>query len=379
MVPRANGGVIRLAVPHVDEADIESVAATLRSGYLVQGERVRAFEEQVRTTVGTQHAVAVSNCTAALHLALLALDVGPGDSVAVTTYSWPATANVIALCGAEPLFVDIDPRTYNLDPERLEAVLASRNVKVVMPVHAFGGMADMPRILALAARSGAAVVEDAACALGARLDDRPAGSWGVMGCFSFHPRKAVTTGEGGAITTDDAHLARRLSTLRNHGLDPAAAAPDFVLPGYNLRLTEFQAALGLTQMGKLACIIERRRVLASRYDTLFAGSGVTVPHVRQPTAHVYQSYVVLLPEDAAPRRSEIIVAMRERGIEVTIGTYHMPLTSYFRRHRAFAPGHFPATDDVAARAVSLPIHSFLDTQQQERVAAELLALLEPSR
>ena len=185
--------MIRLAVPHVDETDIESVAETLRSGYLVQGERVRAFEEKVRAAASTQHAVAVSSCTAALHLALLALDIGRGDCVAVTAYSWPATANVIALCGAEPLFVDVDPRTYNLDPEPLGAVLASRNVKVVMPVHAFGGMADMPRILALAARSGAAVVEDAACALGVRLDDRPAGSGAVTGCFSLHPRKAGTT------------------------------------------------------------------------------------------------------------------------------------------------------------------------------------------
>ena len=368
--------MIRLAVPHIDEEDIEAVAAVLRSGCLVQGERVRAFEERVRSYVGTQHAVAVGNCTASLHLALLALEVGPGDQVAVTTYSWPATANVVALCGAEPVFVDIDPRTYNLDAERLETVLRGhQRVKAVLPVHAFGGMADMPRILELASRSGAAVIEDAACALGARLDGRAAGSWGQAGCFSFHPRKAVTTGEGGIITTDDGALARRLRMLRNHGIDPAAFTPDFVLPGYNLRLTEFQAALGMTQMDKLESIIGCRRALAARYDGLFAESGLDVPTALHETAHVYQSYVVLLPEGLAPRRAEIIDALRTCGIETTIGTHHMPLTTYFQRWGGFAPGDFPVTDAIAARALTLPLHSFLEAEQQERVAAELLALV----
>src|SRR5215207_7433580 len=251
--------MIRLMVPSIEEDDIQAVSEVLRSGYLVQGPRVKAFEEQLASYVGTRHAVAVSNCTAALHLSLLALGIGSGDRVAVTAFSWPATANVIALCGAEPSFVDIDPETYNLDPLKLEHVLEGTNgIKAVLVVHAFGGMTDMFRIADIAARYDVPVIEDAACALGADLQGQQAGTWGLMGCFSFHPRKAVTTGEGGMVSSNDDRLSRRLRVLRNHGQDPDSSTPDFVAPGYNLRLTEFQAALGITQLSKLERIVERR-------------------------------------------------------------------------------------------------------------------------
>ncbi|HEX8686992.1 MAG TPA: DegT/DnrJ/EryC1/StrS aminotransferase family protein, partial [Pyrinomonadaceae bacterium] len=264
--------MIRLAVPSIGEEDLAAVREALASGYLVQGARVAAFEEAVAVYVGARHAVAVSNCTSALLLALMALGVGPGDRVGVTTYSWPATANVIALCGAEPVFVEIDAATYNMDPGRLEEALACHELKAVLPVHAFGLLADMPAIMGLADRYGLAVVEDAACALGAAADGRQAGAWGALGCFSFHPRKAVTTGEGGVVTTDDDAAARRLRALRNHGLDPAAPGPDFILPGFNNRMTEMQGALGLTQMTKLDRIVAARRRAAARYDQLFEGS-----------------------------------------------------------------------------------------------------------
>ena len=368
--------MIRLALPEIDERDIAAVVDALRSGYLVQGARVRAFEERVADAVGTKHAVAVSNCTAALQLALLALDIAPGDHVAVTTYSWPATANVIALCGAEPVFVDIDPRTFNMDPARLEQALAADpTIRAVLPVHAFGGMADMPRILEAAARHDVPVIEDAACALGARLGGRRAGQWGRAGCFSFHPRKAVTTGEGGVLATDDVAIADRARALRNHGQDPCAPGPDFVLPGYNLRMTEFQAALGATQMEKLPAIMAARRERAARYDALLSGTPVATPTALEPDAHVFQSYVVMLPSSASARRDAIIAALRDDGIEVTIGTYHMPLTRYFRASRGFKPGDFPATDDVAGRAITLPLHTRLTSAEQETVARRLLAEL----
>jgi perosamine synthetase len=368
--------VIRLAVPDIDETDIEGVAEVLRSGFLVQGEHVRKFEERVAAYVGSTHGVAVSNCTAALHLSLLALGVGPGDRVAVTSYSWPATANVIVLCGAEPVFVDIDPRSYNMAPGELASTLArTSQVKAVLPVHAFGNVADMPAILEAAAMYGVPVVEDAACALGASLLGRRAGMWGRLACFSFHPRKAITTGEGGMITTDDGDLARRLRALRNHGLDPDAAGQDFVLPGYNLRLTEFQGALGVSQMEKLEASIARRRGLAARYDGLFQGTSISSPSTVEARAHVYQSYVVLLPSEVATRRSEIIAAMREHGIETTIGTYHMPLTTFFKSYGRYERGHFPVTDDVAARAMTLPLHGRLTIEMQAHVADTLLSLL----
>lgn len=363
--------MIRLTVPSIDAADLQAVSDVLATGQLVQGRRVAEFEGAVAAYVGTKHAVAVTNCTTALHLSLLALGVGRGDRVAVTTYSWPATANVIALCGAEPVFVDIEPATYNLDVIALERALAEGPIRAILPVHAFGGLADMPRIRALAERHGVPVVEDAACALGTELSGRRAGTWGVMGCFSFHPRKAITTGEGGVVTTDDDALARTLRILRNHGLDPDAPVPDFVAPGFNTRLTEFQAALGTNQMHKLERVIESRRRAAACYDRLLQDSGITVPGELAGSRHVYQSYVVLLPADAAPRRAAIVAALREQGIETTIGTYHMPLTTFFRDRYGFRPGDFSVTDSVAARAMSLPLFEGITEAQQERVVGAL--------
>jgi dTDP-4-amino-4,6-dideoxygalactose transaminase len=377
--------MIRLAVPPLEEDDLQAVRQALASGMLVQGPRVAAFEQAVARAVGTPHAVAVSSGTAALHAALLALGVGPGDLVLVTAYSWPATGNVIELCGAHPIFLDITPDCFNLDPGRLEDALrrltgnaaTARRLRAVLPVHAFGHVADMPAILELASRYDLRVVEDAACALGAALDGRPAGAWGTMGCFSFHPRKAVTTGEGGVVTTRDAELARRLCALRNHGLDPAAASPDFILPGLNYRLTEFQGALGLTQLAKLERVLAARRRLAAGYDALLQGTRVRPPVAALGARHVYQSYVVLLPEEAAPRRAEIIRALRERGIETTIGTWHMPLTSYFRSRYGHRPGDFPVTDAVFARSLTLPLHERLTPDEQARVVQALTSCLGP--
>jgi dTDP-4-amino-4,6-dideoxygalactose transaminase len=248
--------VIRLSTPVVEDDDLDAVRQVLETGYLVQGRNVEEFEAAVASVVGTQHAVAVSSGTAALHVALLALGVGPGDRVATTAYSWIATANVIELCGAEPVFVDIDKATFNMDPAELARV---GDVKAVLPVHAFGLMADMEAI----GSYGLPVVEDAACALGATWAGRPAGSWGRAGCFSFHPRKAVTTGEGGMVVTDDGSVAAVARELRNHG----QADGQFVRPGFNYRMTDFQGALGVTQMAKLERVVTARRAAAARSDS----------------------------------------------------------------------------------------------------------------
>lgn len=367
--------MIRLTIPVIDDDDIRAVNEVLRSGFLVQGPGVAEFERQVAEYVGVEHAVAVSNCTAGLHLSLLALGVGPGDQVAVTTYSWPATANVIALCGAEPVFIDIDPATYNMHPGRLSEVLTEKRVSAILPVHAFGGMADMHRILEVAGLYGTPVVEDAACALGSDLQGRRAGTWGQLACFSFHPRKAITTGEGGIVTTDDPALARTLRVLRNHGLDPDSPVPDFVAAGYNLRMTEFQAALGCTQMEKLERLIESRRHQAEVYDAIFRGTQVVPPGLLERSRHVYQSYVVLLPAECADRRSDVMSQLRAGGIEATIGTYHVPMTSFFRKKYRFSSGEFPISDDIAARAISLPLYEGLSEADQRHVADALLRLL----
>lgn len=375
--------MIRLTIPTIEEDDLQAVCEALASGYLVQGPRVAAFEQAVADYVGVQHAVAVSNCTAALHLSLLALDTQPGDLVIVTAYSFIATANVIELCGAQPVFVDIQPDTFNMDPNRLGDVLkrlmstreTARRVKAILPVHTFGQVADMPAILELANRYELPVIEDAACALGATLHGRQAGTWGVMGCFSFHPRKVITTGEGGIIVTNDAALARRLRALRNHGQDPDAPSPDFILPGFNYRMTEFQAALGLAQMAKLDRIIAARRRLAKHYDDLLKDTPLQIPVVAPGSQPVYQSYVVLLPERAAAYRSVIITHLKEQGIETTIGTWHMPLTTYFRRRYGYRSGDFPVAEQVSARSLTLPLYEALSSQEQCRIAASLLQII----
>jgi perosamine synthetase len=359
--------IIRLSRPSIGPEELAAVREVLESGMLVQGPRVKSFEDAVAQRLGVEHAVAVTNCTAALQLALMAVGVSSGDLVAVSTYSWPATANAIVLCGATPLFIDIDPRTYNMDPVALKQALERHRVKAVLPVHAFGEVADMPRILEVAREFKTAVVEDAACALGARLEGRAAGTWGIIGCFSFHPRKAVTTGEGGILTTNDGALARRLRILRNHGLDPDAAAPDFVEPGFNMRMTEFQAALGSAQLDRLDGIIADRQRLAGEYHRVLALRGFQVPRAADPDSHVYQSYVPLLPREELDVRDAIVAELRSRGVEVTIGTYHMPLIRYYRERFEYRPGMFPVTDDVACRAISLPIYEGMTGEEQRTV------------
>ena len=365
--------MIRLTIPSIDEQDLAAVREVLLTGFLVQGANVARFEEAIARYVGCEHAVAVSNGTAALLLSLMALEIGAGDKVAVATYSWPATANVIALCGAEPVFVDVDPRTFNMVASALEHALSTHRVKAILPVHTFGGMADMPALSEIAERFGVAIIEDAACALGAEWRGRKAGTWGTMGCFSFHPRKAITTGEGGLITTNDTKLARRLRALRNHGLDPECSTPDFILPGHNMRLTEFQAALGASQMTKLERIIASRRGQAKTYARLLGESTIEAPEEASGQRHVYQSFVVLLPPAAVARRSEIISGLKEEGIETTVGTYHIPMTSYFRSKYGFSQGDFPVTDDVASRAMSLPLYEGLTENQQQQVVDRLKA------
>jgi dTDP-4-amino-4,6-dideoxygalactose transaminase len=381
--------MIRLTIPSIEEDDLQAVREVLASGWLVQGPRVAAFERAVADYVGTEYAVAVSNGTAALHLALLALDTGPGDLVVVTAYSFIATANVIELCGAQPVFVDIRPDTFNMDPGCLEETLeqlmgnaeTARRVKAILPVHTFGQLADMPAILDLAGHFGVPVVEDAACALGATLHGRQAGAWGVMGCFSFHPRKAITTGEGGMITSDDPGLARQLRALRNHGQDPEASATDFIMPGFNYRMTEFQAALGLMQMSKLDRIIETRRRLADHYNKLLAGTALQPPAEVPDKQPVYQSYVVLLPEEAAGERADLIGSLKNRGIETTIGTWHIPMTTYFRNRYNYTTSDYPVSEQIFRRSMTLPMYEgMLDSEQMQvvRVLQDGLREIGPS-
>ncbi len=372
--------MIRLTVPSIEEDDLEAVRQSLASGFLVQGKHVGEFEQAVAGVAGAEHAVAVSNGTCALHLSLCALGAGPGDVCVVPAYSWIATANVVEHCGARPVFIDIDPRTFNIDTVALERALealerdpaTSGRTKAVIPVHAFGLMANMPEIMRICGRWGIPVVEDAACALGSSLGGLQSGSAGTLGCFSFHPRKAVTTGEGGMVTTNDADIAGRIRSLRNHGVDLDSPSPDFTSAGFNYRLTDFQGALGVSQMRKLDRIIASRTAAAAVYRDLLEASPLTAPYVNKEARHVYQSYVTLLPAEWSERRAWLISRARELGVELQIGTVHMPLTTFYRERYGFVEGSFPVTDSVAARALSLPLYEGITPELQKRVVEVVL-------
>lgn len=368
--------MIRLGQPSIGTAEEDAIAEVLRSGYLVQGAKVAEFEALLAHRVGTPHCAAVSNGTAALHLALMALGIGRGDAVAVPTFSWPATANAVELVGAVPVFVDIEPDTLGMDPRALATILANRtDVRAILPVHAFGRMCDVEALVAIADAHGIPLIEDAACALGAIAHDRPAGAWGVMGCFSFHPRKAVTTGEGGAVSCRFPEHLRLVRSLRNHGLDPEAPVPDFVRPGFNYRLSEVQAALGIVQLSRLTTLIARRRAIAAWYSQELADTGLGTPSPGAPGSHVFQSYVVQLPPALAPMRAELIARLRTGGVEVTIGTYHMPGLRYYRERYGDRTGEFPVGEAVAARSLSLPMHGELRDEDVQCVVQVVKAHL----
>lgn len=377
--------MIRLAAPTFSADTLARVQEVLQSGQLVQGQQVKALEERVASIVGTPHAIAVSNGTAALHIALLALGIGPGDCVIVPAYSWISTANVVVLCGAKVEFSDVCPVSGNMTPDSLQATLHQlaqdgrlASVKAIMPVHIFGAMADMAGLSRIAEAYRIPLIEDAACALGAVRDGVRAGAAGVMAGFSFHPRKITTTGEGGMVTThSDAH-AWTLKALRNHGMDPDAPTPSFVMPGFNYRLTEMQGALGVGEAQLLEERLAHRRRLAAHYSAAFAEMGLGTPDASVPDeyAHVYQAYVVRLPKAFQERRPEIIQALREGGVESTIGTWHMPLTAYFSRTFGYKVGDFLGADSIFASALALPLHESIHSDAADKVIANVRAVLE---
>lgn len=372
--------MIKLAIPSIDEDDINAISKVLRSCQLVQGEQVSIFEEILSQKLGGGHVIAVSSGTAALHLALLALDIQPGDFVIVPTYSFPATANVVEVCGATPVFVDITEDDFTMDPKCLETELErlfsepeiAKKVRAIMVVHAFGTMADLQKIIPLANKYNLPVIEDAACSLGATLNNIPSGRLGTIGCFSFHPRKVVTTGEGGAIVTSDESLARKMKAYRNHGQEMGADGKvNFIVAGLNYRMTEFQAALGQMQLNKLDSLLEFRRNAAAYYDTLLASSFLRSPVKPAEQVITYQSYVTLLSSTAIGRRDHIIKSLKALEIETTIGTHHIPMTSYYRNRYGYKVGDFPVTDYIASQSLTLPLSPTLTKKDQERVVEQL--------
>jgi perosamine synthetase len=357
--------VIRLAEPEIGEPEVQAAADVLRSGRLVQGEHVLAFERAVARYVRVREAVAVSSGTAALQLALLALEVGPGDEVIVPDFTYPATANVVELVGATPVLVDIDLGTFNVAPEAVRAAVNART-RAVVPVHLFGQAAEMEPLEELCRARGIALVEDAACALGGEYRGTRCGAFGAVGCFSFHPRKVITTGEGGMLTTNDPAIAERLRSLRNHGAVVCEGRTHFERAGFNYRMTDFQGAIGVAQMQRLEGLLARRRELAECYARALADAPELVrPRVLPGVLPTWQSYVVLLPEGVD--REQVQARLREAGVESTLGTYSLSAQPHYARRAGRLPNSRTAFD----RSLGVPLHPRMAPADVGFVAARL--------
>ena len=349
---------IRLARPDVGEAELAAVEEVVRSGQLTMGPKVDAFEAAIASAVGTAHAAAVSSGTAALHLALLALEIGPGDEVIVPAYTFPATANVVELCGARAVLVDIDPDTFVVDPAGVAAAVTPRT-RAVMAVHLFGRPVDW-EALQTAVPQEVALIEDAAGALGARYRGTPCGALGIVGCLSFHPRKIVTTGEGGAITTDEAALDAAVRRLRHHGW---ATLGDMPAPGFNYRIPDLLCAIGIPQLARLEELLAARERVAGWYTERLEHFVLT-PSAAEGDRHGWQAYVVQLD-----RRDKALAALREAGIEAQIGTWALHRLEPYR-----SQGPFPGAERAFELALALPFATTTSEEEVERVAAVLTSL-----
>lgn len=349
--------MIRLAWPDLGPEELAAVAEVLESGHLTMGPKVDEFEAELAAACEVEHAVVVSSGTAALHLSVLALGIGPGDEVIVPAYTFPATANVVALAGAKPVLVDVDPETMNLTAEVVSQALTERT-RAVLVVHLFGRPAPWESLEGVATQ-GVELLEDAAGALGARSKGRACGGLGRLGCLSFHPRKIVTTGEGGAVTTDDGEIADAVRRFRHHGIEPRG---DFEIrsPGLNYRLPDILCALGTPQMRRLERLLEERERLAAGYAERLEGA-VGLPSADEGDRHGWQAYVVRVD-----RRDEAMSALKQAGIQSQIGTYAL------HRLGAYADqGPFPGADAAYERALALPFHNRLTDEDLDRVTEVL--------
>jgi dTDP-4-amino-4,6-dideoxygalactose transaminase len=375
---------IPITKPLFSEDEERAVVEVLRSGWVVQGPKVAAFERVVANYVGVPHAIATSSCTTALHLALVLLGIGPGDEVIVPSFTFIATANVVCYTGATPVFVDIDPQTYNLDPNRLETAVTPRT-KAIMPVHQIGLAADMDRLNAIANRYGLAVIEDAAPALGATYKGKRVGGLGNVTCLSFHPRKVITAGEGGMILTSDQTLANHARTLRTHGMSlsdlqrhqaTSVAIEEYHDLGYNYRLSDLHAAVGLEQMKKLDLMLMRREQLAVRYHEALADlECLQLPFSSTDQPHSYQSYIIQLGPQAPKSREQVMQEMLEAGIATRRGVMAIHLEPYYRQR--FPGVRLSVTETAAQSTLLLPIYATMTELEQEYVIDHLHRILRP--
>ncbi len=371
---------IQIAAPFLGDEEWQALRGPLESGWLTQGPHVAEFERSFARRHGVSHGVAVTSCTTGLHLTLAALGIGPGDEVVVPAFTWVATANAVVYCGATPKFVDVDPQTFNLDLARLPDVLSPRT-RAVVAVHLFGLCADTDAVKAMLPR-GVALVEDAACAAGSALRGRPAGALGDAGVFSFHPRKIITTGEGGMVTTSDDALAEGLRSRRDHGASISDEMrhtggepwllPDFDVLGFNYRMTDLQGALGQVQLTRLDALLAERRRWAEWYSKELAGiSWLRMPSAPDGFDHSWQSYVTVVEPWAPKERNVVMKLLHEAGIATRPGTHAVPALGWYRSNFGTSADMFPVAVDLEARSMSIPLHNHMGEDDFGRVVDAL--------
>lgn len=352
---------IPLGKPDITEKDIEAVVKVLKTGMLIHGENVQALEKAFANFHNVDHAIAVSNGTATLHLALKVLNIGVGDEVIVPALSYIATANVVELAGATPVFVDIEASTYNIDVKKIEEKISSRT-KAIIPVHEFGLACDIDKVCAIAKKNNLFVIEDAACALGALQNGKAAGSFGCMGSFSLHPRKSITSGEGGVLVTNDERLAIKLRQLRNHGIEMENGKMNFVEAGFNYRLTDFQAALAFSQFERIGNILPYKQELADIYLSGIKNPKITLPVVPEGHNHTWQTFHVLLHEELDQQK--VIALLKEKNIGTNYGAQCIPAQTYYLNKYGHASAiDFPNAYRAFTKGLALPLYERLTKEQ----------------
>ncbi|MCK5059326.1 MAG: DegT/DnrJ/EryC1/StrS family aminotransferase [Candidatus Aminicenantes bacterium] len=361
--------MLKLARPYIYPKGIRDAVNVFKSGNLVQGKFVHEFEEGLKNYLGIKHAILLSSGTAALHLSLMAFDIKKGDEIIIPAFTYPAPANVVEISGAKPVFVDISPEDFCIDVSKIEEKITDRT-KAIIVVHEFGQAAEISKIIKIADKHNLIVIEDAACALGTEFKGKKAGTFGNLGCFSFHPRKIITTGEGGVVASNNDELAARIRSLRNHGIAKKNSQYDFLLPGLNYRMTDFQAALGLSQLEKIEEITKRRIDIARFYDReLSSVEWITTPKRFPDREMVYQTYHILL--DDKIDRDKLIMTLKKHGIETNLGAQALQCLTFYKKKYGFEEESFPNALRSYRSGLALPIYPQLTHKQLKRIVGSL--------
>ena len=369
---------VPLSSPDITDLERSAVLDVLSSPQLSLGPRLPEFERTLCERTGSRYAIAVNSGTSALHLCVKALGIGPGDEVITTPFSFVASANCILFERARPVFVDIDPVTWNIDVDRIESAITPRT-RAILPVHVFGRPVNMPAIMEIAKRQNLAVIEDSCEAIGASINGQAAGTFGNAGVFAFYPNKQITTGEGGAVVTDDPAIASLCRSWRNQGRGEGASWLQHEMLGYNYRLSDVNCALGIAQLQRLSEICEARTRVAARYNELLADlDGVIVPSMDEPGAEIsWFVYVIRLTDDFSREdRDAILARLRERGIGCNNYFTPIHLQPFYRDQFGFAPSDFPITEHIADRTIALPFFNQLTEDQATLAVHELRGALE---